>query len=238
LQLAELLREDGPPSSKRVLRVFDLCTGSGCISLLLHSLLSQRYSDIQILGLDISDLALKLARDNLRHNINLGHLDVHAEQQVSFGKADILRGEFHKEGLGQGLLPWDVVISNPPYISQGGFDTNAERSVRNWEPKLALVAPIVEERNPAVRNAEDVFYYNILNIADVVTARIVLMEVGNTEQALRVSSIAAGMEKWSSVEIWRDWPDQRGDKFEQTLVGKTIIRMRGSGHGRSVVCRK
>lgn len=37
---------------------------------------------------------------------------------------------------------WDLLTSNPPYISPRGFSVSTSRSVRNWEPKLALVPPV------------------------------------------------------------------------------------------------
>ena len=38
-----------------------------------------------------------------------------------------------------GETEWDIIISNPPYISPRGYVRETHRSVRNWEPKLALV---------------------------------------------------------------------------------------------------
>lgn len=193
---------------------------------------------MDIRGIDISEPALNLARDNLAHNIGLGNLGKHAVEHVSFMKADILRQDYHPDGNSEDVPPWDVVISNPPYISEAGFSRDTERSVRNWEPKLALVPPSLGDGNSAVPRAEDIFYYSILNIAQEVGSRIVLMEVGDTEQAVRVAEIAATNGQWRAIEIWLDWPDQDADGMQEIMAGTRKVLMRGSGQGRSVLCRR
>lgn len=228
-------------ASQGGLKILDICSGTGCISLLLQALLSGKHLNMQVLGVDISDTALLLARDNLKHNVMQGHLSQHALNQVSFVKADILPQSFHPHGLSADHSEWDIVISNPPYISEAGFSKDTNRSVRNWEPKLALVPPKTRDGDLTHSQAEDVFYYKILDTARAGSARIVLMEVGDLQQALRVAQIALNMGLWSLVEVWRDWPDQEPDRpeeVEEAAVGQHRIRIRGSGHGRSVLCRR
>jgi len=228
-------------ASQRGLKILDICSGSGCISLLLYALLSGKHLNMQVLGVDISDTALKLARDNLKHNILQGHLAEPALHHISFMKADVLSASFHPRDLSSNDSEWDIVISNPPYISETGFNKNTNRSVRNWEPKLALVPQKVQDRELSHSQAEDVFYYKILDAARLGNARVVLMEVGDLQQALRVAHIAVNMGLWSMVEIWRDWPDQQPDlpnELEEAVVSQHRIRVRGTGHGRSVLCRR
>jgi len=196
---------------------------------------------MQVLGVDISDTALLLARDNLKHNVIQGHLSQHALNQVSFAKADILPQSFHPHGLPANHSEWDIVISNPPYISEAGFSKDTNRSVRNWEPKLALVPPIDQGAYLKNVQSEDIFYHRILDTARATNARILLMEVGDLQQALRVSRMTLDMKHWSLVEIWKDWPDQQLDfpkEVEEATVGHHRIRIRGSGQGRSVLCRR
>lgn len=224
------------------LKILDICSGTGCISLMLHAALSGKHPKMQVLGVDISDAALLLARDNLKHNVMQGHLSQQAVNQVSFVKADVLSQYFHLQELSTDHSEWDIVISNPPYISEAGFNKDTNRSVRNWEPKLALLPPKAPGGKITHSQAEDVFYYKILDMARAGSARIVLMEVGNLQQALRVAQIALNMGLWSLVEVWRDWPDQQPDILneveEEAVAGQHRIRIRGSGHGRSVLCRR
>ncbi|KAG5287965.1 S-adenosylmethionine-dependent methyltransferase [Histoplasma ohiense] len=141
------------------LRIVDLCTGTGCIPLLLHSLLSPVFPKLQICGVDISTRALKLARENLKHNIALGMLSERAREEVSFIKGDVLSGLSGLSGLyTSSVTPASktaaaaaepeinpvitILLSNPPYISPAQFaNGTTARSVRRYEPKLALVPP-------------------------------------------------------------------------------------------------
>jgi len=99
-------------------RILDLGTGSGC---LLLALLSE-YKESQGLGVDISPAALQIARKNA-HQLKL---DDRAQFVQSHWCADV-SGTF------------DIIVSNPPYIAPQEFDT-LEPEVRQYEPKLALVA--------------------------------------------------------------------------------------------------
>jgi release factor glutamine methyltransferase len=51
------------------------------------------------------------------------------------------------EGLPEG--PWDLVVSNPPYVRPGEIE-RLEPEVREWEPRAALVA---EDATEAVAHA-------------------------------------------------------------------------------------
>ncbi|RAK77496.1 uncharacterized protein BO72DRAFT_339008, partial [Aspergillus fijiensis CBS 313.89] len=79
-----------PSRPPQPLRILDLCTGTGCITLLLHALLSPSYPSLKIVGIDIHPPAIRLAQKNLRHNITLGDLPARASQDVEFRRADVL----------------------------------------------------------------------------------------------------------------------------------------------------
>ncbi|QSS62546.1 hypothetical protein I7I51_02283 [Histoplasma capsulatum] len=158
------------------LRIVDLCTGTGCIPLLLHSLLSPVFPKLQICGVDISTRALRLARENLKHNIALGTLSERARDEVSFVKGDVLSGQSELSGLyTSSVTPASktaaaaaaaaaaaepeinpvitILLSNPPYISPAQFaNGTTARSVRRYEPKLALVPPA---RGPIHRQQQE-----------------------------------------------------------------------------------
>jgi methylase of polypeptide subunit release factors len=126
---------------------------------------------------------------------------------------------------------WDILISNPPYISPKQFDHLTARSVRNFEPKLALV-PEATEEGLSDHVQGDLFYPRLLDIARELDVKVLLMEVGDLEQAKRVAKLAQGTGSWDSIEIWRDDPsasDEDEDQFQH-------IPIRGNGNGRSVFC--
>lgn len=137
----------------------------------------------------------------------------------------------------------DVLICNPPYISPWGFIHQTERSVRKYEPKLAQV-PMVTY--PGNHKPEDVFYARLLDIGTRTRARVMLFEVGDLDQALRVVRMALEHQelksKWRTVvvAVWRDWPDAAPLENEAASsvveAGKESIEVKisGSGHGRSV----
>ena len=97
--------------------VLDLGVGSGAIVL---SILAERPA-ARGLGVDVSEEALAVARDNAAH---LGLA----------GRMTLLRGDWTES------LPddaFDLVVSNPPYIASEVIET-LEPEVRDHEPRLAL----------------------------------------------------------------------------------------------------
>ena len=217
-------------------RILDLCTGTGCIPLLLHAILSSRIPHLEIAGVDISPTAIALANKNLQHNIAQGHLLLAARTQIRFVQADIFDDEV-KAKLEEEGGNWDIVISNPPYISPKGFNEHTSRSVRNYEPKIALVPSPSrdhaaaylsngdgdgDEATTATRDSRigDSFYPQILKIASRVHAKTVLMEVSDLAQAKRVAGLGIRRGHWGNkCEIWRDWPDEAGEQ-EVGVVGQ------------------
>jgi release factor glutamine methyltransferase len=97
--------------------LLDIGVGSGAI---LLAVLAER-PNARGLGVDVSDEALAVARDNA------ANLDLE-------GRAAFLRTSW-ADGLGD--ASFDLVVSNPPYIASGVIDT-LEPEVREHEPRLAL----------------------------------------------------------------------------------------------------
>lgn len=219
LKVARILREGTTwLKNPRHLSIVDFCTGSGCIALLLHSILKPLDQDyiplpfeqVTISAFDISQTALNLAHDNIHHNVALHTLHEIALKAIRVEYLDVLELAQQKhETLLRTVLKRtgsnhiDVIISNPPYISPDRYKPGGEiaRSVRNFEPKLALVPPDhicfggVEQA--------DQFYAALLKIAVVSRAKILVMEVGDTEQAIRVRALCVA-DRDAYVEIWRD----------------------------------
>ena len=101
-------------------RIIDVGTGSGAIAVTLAKHLPQAV----ITATDISAAALAVARDNAaRHGV---------AERIEFLECDLLG---HPRAAG----PWDVIVSNPPYVRENEFET-LPRDVRLHEPKGALVS--------------------------------------------------------------------------------------------------
>ena len=122
-QDAEILVEEAMRHLGDGMRILDLCTGSGCI---LLSLL--KYSnECEGVGIDISEEALKTARENAE---KLG-LDAVFLAGDLFGPL----ADFVSERTPDRLF--DMVVSNPPYIETAVIDTLMPE-VRDHEPFCAL----------------------------------------------------------------------------------------------------
>ena len=233
--LPRLFIEDSS-SVQQSLSILDLCTGTGCISYLLHSLLSQHVRDLRLCGVDISNAATNLALRNLEHNIRLGHLDPGAREQIQRFQDDV----FIESDKAWRKPQWDVVVSNPPYLSPTAFNRSTSRSARNFEDNIALVpsqSPTSTTHELADDNTVgDMFYPRLLHIAHNVGARIFLAEVADMEQAVRVVQMALHSGVWSGCEIWRDWHVSSGaEKMESMQILGRKISVRGEGHGRAVL---
>lgn len=237
------------PSSPRptTLRILDLCTGTGCIALLLHALLSPHIPYPSVLGIDISTRAIALANHNLHSNIRAGHLSPLGATQIQFSQADIFRRDAIPDGK------WDVLVANPPYISPSGYERSTARSVRTWEPRTALVPPLPPPTPPPLQpitytntkqeterdrdhSIGDAFYPRLFAIAHLVDAQVVLVEVADMAQAQRVAALAIKANVGARCEIWRDWP--AGKTVEGVEIGGRRVEVMGEGEGRAVVLWK
>ncbi len=98
--------------------VIDVGTGTGAIALAI----ADERPDAVVTAIDLSEDALALAVDNAAHT----------------GLADRVRMLRHdvSEGLPDG--PYDLVVSNPPYVEPEELE-ELQPEVRDWEPHAALV---------------------------------------------------------------------------------------------------
>lgn len=88
--------------------------------------------------------------------------------------------------------------------------------------------------------AGDIFYPRLLQVAEEVGARVVLVEVADMEQAIRVARMVVrkGGRIWKGCEVWRDWPAANGvgdGNGEVVEVEGEMVRVRGEGNGRAVL---
>ena len=103
----------------RPYRMLDIGIGSGSIALAV----AYHRPDGQIIGVDISREALKIAEEN-RKRIQLDN--------VSFMESDLF-SSLEKEYL----VSFDIIVSNPPYIPEREIES-LQIEVRLHEPRLAL----------------------------------------------------------------------------------------------------
>ncbi|MDE5608311.1 MAG: peptide chain release factor N(5)-glutamine methyltransferase [Muribaculaceae bacterium] len=117
-ELVDIIADEA--AGRKDLRILDCGTGSGCIAIALARALP--FS--RVTGIDISDDALAVARDNASA----------LKADVSFRNADIL-------ALNDADTPlYDIIVSNPPYIAEHERE-GMEANVLDYEPHSALFVP-------------------------------------------------------------------------------------------------
>ncbi|MFQ5676639.1 MAG: peptide chain release factor N(5)-glutamine methyltransferase [bacterium] len=106
---------------KEQIRVLEIGTGSGCIAIGLAYYLRNAW----MTSLDVSAEALAVARKNAQRN--------GVENRIDFLPLDVTTPriqDFFSE-------KFDVLISNPPYVSAADFE-NLPEEIKNFEPTIAL----------------------------------------------------------------------------------------------------
>lgn len=113
-----LSRRGGATGQQSSPRVADVCTGSGCVAIALAT----EWPSATIVATDVSAAALDVAR------VNAGRLGV--ADRVTFVCADLLAGL---------AGPFDLIVSNPPYVASGE-EATLPPEVVGHEPHVALFA--------------------------------------------------------------------------------------------------
>ena len=136
-ETAELVQKIGIGlPAEKPLRIWDIGTGSGCIAIAL----AKHFPNAEVIGFDMSEEALKIAKENAESN----------RVQVTFVQDDVLnpKSKYFSQ-------PVDLVVSNPPYVCDSERAT-MEANVLDWEPENALFVP---DDDPLL------FYRQILRLA-------------------------------------------------------------------------
>jgi release factor glutamine methyltransferase len=144
-------------------RIVDVGTGSGAIAVAVAKHLPQA----ALAATDNSPAALAVARANAeRHGV---------ADRIEFVEADLL-ADPRLDG------PWDVIVSNPPYVRDDEFPA-LPRDVRDHEPRTALVA--------GPTGAEVVARLAAEGVTRLVPGGWLLVEIGPSTVAAAEAAIAA-----------------------------------------------
>lgn len=174
LEACRKTRSTQPPQAAAVLTL-DLGTGSGAIAVSL----AYYCKGLSVKAVDISAEALRLARENaLRHGV---------ADRVEFTQGDLF-SPF--EGTG---IRFDLIVSNPPYISGEGMD-RLQREVRH-EPPHALHG-----------GADGLDFYKRIaadSSRHIIRGGLLAVEIGH-DQAEAVQSILDQTGAYTGIEVVRD----------------------------------
>jgi len=143
-------------------RIVDVGTGSGAIAIVLAG----KLLNAQITATELSLPALEIARENAARN--------HVADRIRFLRGDLLSPVADE--------PFDIVVSNPPYVAEADRATLAVE-VRDYEPAHALFAgtdglAILRRLIPAA-------------FAALVPGGFLILEIGHMQDAA-VSGLLAG----------------------------------------------
>jgi release factor glutamine methyltransferase len=111
------LATGAPEHQSTSLKILDLCTGSGCIAIVL----AKHINCAKIIATDISGEALEIARQNALLN--------NVAEKIDFRQADLFSGIDER---------FDIITCNPPYIKRDDIK-NLPQEV-SYEPQIALDA--------------------------------------------------------------------------------------------------
>ncbi len=112
-QVLEICRREKLTSPK----IADLCSGSGCIAVTLK----KEMPSAEVCAVEISDKALNY----LKENVKLNNADI-----------AVIQGDVLNRQLQEDMGKFDIIVSNPPYLTQEDMDT-LQTEVTH-EPPLAL----------------------------------------------------------------------------------------------------
>ncbi len=116
-------------------RILDIGTGSGCIPISIK----KKYEHLNLYGLDVSESALKIAKQNAELNKVI----------IDWYQVNILdKSEWSRVGVGQ----FDIIVSNPPYVLERDKD-QMHQNVLDFDPELALF----------VANETPLLFYDVIS---------------------------------------------------------------------------
>jgi len=156
-----------------LLRVADIGTGSGAVAVAI----AKEVPNSRVVATDKSQAALELApRNASRHGV---------EDRIEFVSGDLCAPLHGRE-------PFDLIVSNPPYIKSGEMAA-LDPEVRDWEPRLALVS------GPDGMDATGVLVESALEV--LMPGGFLWVEVGTQAVAVRECFRSNG---YTDIRVHRD----------------------------------
>ena len=159
------------PKKNKKLKILDLCTGSGCIAISL----AKEYLNANITATAISSKAIKVAKINSQ-------------------KINCTNSEFIQCDLLDKISKYDIVVSNPPYLSNLDYE-NVSDEIKLFEPKIALFAK---------SNGYE-FYDRLASLLPYIISKksMIFIEIGHSLAKKCIEIF--GSSKLECLEIFKDY---------------------------------
>lgn len=169
------------PLNMNEIRILDIGSGSGCISLALAKNLPNSF----VIGVDINPNAIKLAQENQKLN--------------NIINAKFIQSDFYNNL--DSKYKFDIIVSNPPYICENEWK-NLDETVKLWEDKAALVAKndCIDSYRIIIGNAKLFLRQN--EILQKNKINCLFLEIGQT-QGEDVKSLFV-INGFKNIEIYQD----------------------------------
>jgi release factor glutamine methyltransferase len=172
--LVEMVINESDKSTN--IRILDIGVGSGNISLAIL----KNLPNSKVVAIDISESALAVAKQNAELNL--------LQDKVEFCLFDILKGDLNTLGK------FDLIVSNPPYVSEKDFET-LDPELKIHEPKIALTD-----------YADGIsFYKQIIEVSDQILNRpgkiYFELGMGQSTQVLRYFE----QRDFSNIKVTKDY---------------------------------
>jgi release factor glutamine methyltransferase len=169
--LVELVLFDNQDVAKKIV---DVGTGSGCIAIALK----KENENFEIVGIDISSAAIRVAEANATEN----------DVEIDFIQGDLLEPLIEQDSK------VDIIVSNPPYIDIN--DKDLKDDVRLHEPHIALFS-----EDAGLSHIKDILEQSnsILN-----EGGLIYLEIGH-KQAAEVEKLAKQIIKEAiEIKVYKD----------------------------------
>jgi len=179
--------------SSKKLQILDLCTGSGCIGIALACNLR----NVELTAIDNSRKSIINTLINIQGNI--AQIEF-MESSVVARRTDVLKPDFIID------QPFDIIISNPPYISIVNR-RNVDRNVLKFENETSLFPPSI--RNNGLLFHSKIFAFAKSNLkSNCLSEHVprIVLEFDGRHQVKDILSIAKNY-GFQRIKIHKDFRD-------------------------------
>ncbi len=161
------------------LKILDIGTGSGNIAISLAKMLPQS----EVTTIDVSEASIETAINNASFN---------SVTNINFVVSDVI--DFFTYRKGENIELFDLIISNPPYVSNSDY-LKVQEEVLRYEPSIA-----VTDFADGYKFHSEIIAKSLLNLKQ--QGKVYLEMALGQDETLSGMMISAG---YSNIEVYKDY---------------------------------